>query len=190
MNREHVLEDILRGRAADVEIDPGALSAILTAPNPNSERKPDSPDPQSSSPQASSTSTPPSASAAAPKGTSWVGKLARLFVATSLVVAVVAGAGYVYLGSNPTCWQLEEALDTVNSEVTSKVGENPNIALSCDGVVTSLADIRAGLSPENQADFDDNEDDIRAAHKCLTEAAKPLGLTTLFDVLASGCADL
>jgi len=194
MNRAETLTHTLRLRAADVEIDSSALSAILRAPNPNDptsdseQRKDQNSQTQSTQSTLSTPSTPSSSPTKTAKGGSLLGKALGLIAATSLVAAIVLGAGYAYLETSPRCPLLDGALQEVNDEITMRVGENPNITVSCDGDLSSLAEIRSTLSPENRAAFDDNEADIGSAHACLSEAIMPLEITSILELLSTDCS--
>jgi len=193
MRHEAILEDVLRNRAADVELDPGALAAILSAPAPSgASGQEDSKQPEQSERSESSSQTASASgatgAAGAQTGGSFVGGLVK--GVAGFVGAAVVGA-LVYAGVAGGTGNHCPGLGWVNGEVNARIGAegagDQGVDIPCDADTLNFDDVKDATPPGLHGDLDANRDEIEAILECINETATPLSLVTIFDKIPDVC---
>lgn len=187
MSHEEVLEDVLRTRAADVELDPGALAAILSAPAPTNEGRPERS--QQSSSHAASTAAAQAAASGGGSGSSILGTVAKV-VGGGLVAVVAATVLYAGVAGTTThCPGLDRMNGYVNAEILALGGGEQGVMIPCNADTLDFSDVKDSAPPGIHADLDANQEDIQDVLDCINETATPLSLSTLLDKIPDVCID-
>lgn len=187
MTREHVLEDLLRDRAAQVEIDPGALSAILGSSAPQGDG--DSVDAESRDEQTTSQSSSaevPRQSAVASGGSAFV-TFAKFVIGSLLAVLLGAVVYAAVAGTTTHCPGLDWVNGAVNDRIGLEGGGDQGVQIPCGSNTLDFDDVRDSAPPSAHADIEANRAEIESVLDCINEAATPLSLGSLFNKIPDVC---